>query len=458
MTGPVFRRLLVANRGEIAVRILRTAKALGIHTIAIYSDADAEALHVRMADEAHRVGGSAPKDSYLNIDAVLSVARATQAEAIHPGYGFLSENPEFAARVRGEGQVFVGPSEAVLRKVGGKLEARALAEAAGLPIIRGSGPLVDLAAAEAAAEAIGYPVILKAQAGGGGIGMVVVEKASDLSRAFEDTRKKGQLFFSDPTVYLERYVEAPRHIEVQIFGDQQGRVVALGTRDCTVQRRHQKMLEEAPAARLEEGMAREATEGAVRLGKSVGYFGAGTVEMVMAGRGPDVGRCFFLEVNARLQVEHAVTEMCTGLDLVAEQLRVAAGESLSEAALSAQLRGHALEVRICAEDPDRRFFPSPGTVSGIRFPSPSPHLRIDSSVVDGSVVPPYYDSLLAKLVVHGPTRSDAIHQMQDALTETEIIGVKTNLSMLRRVVSDPDFIENGHDTGFLENVLGYRMR
>lgn len=451
----MFERLLIANRGEIARRVNRTAQRLGIHTIAVCSEADVDAPFAREADEKHVIGPAAPKESYLAAEKILAVAKATGAQAIHPGYGFLSENTAFARAVADAGIVFVGPSPETMASVGSKLEARALAERAGVPTVPGSPKVSTLEEARTAAEAIGYPVLLKASAGGGGIGMQVVTKEAKLESALEDAKKKGATFFGDDTVYIEKLIEAPAHVEVQIIADAHGNVVALGERDCTVQRRHQKVVEETPSPRVDEATRAAMLEAAVRLAKEAGYVNAGTVEMIFAGAGDVKGQFFFLEVNARLQVEHPVTELVTGLDLVELQLRVASGEALPPEALAPTFTGHAIEARICAEDPDKRFFPSPGTITTAEL-FEGDGVRVDAGIASGSEVTPYYDSLLAKMIVHAPTRAEAIDKLRDAVARSKIEGIKTNLGVFDAILANEVFAAGTHDTGFLKDVLGLK--
>ncbi|MEQ9501699.1 MAG: biotin carboxylase N-terminal domain-containing protein [Deltaproteobacteria bacterium] len=450
-----FDKLLIANRGEIARRVNRTAQRLGIHTIAVCSEPDADAPFAREASEHHVIGPAAPKESYLAADKILEVAKKTGAQAIHPGYGFLSENAAFARAVSDAGIVFVGPSPETMAMVGSKLEARALAEGANVPTVPGSAAVSSLEEAKAAAAKIGYPVLLKASAGGGGIGMSIVKKEDKLERALEDAMKKGSTFFGDDTVYVEKLIEAPAHVEVQILADSHGNVVALGERDCTVQRRHQKVVEESPSPRIDEPTRAAMLDAAVRLAKAANYVNAGTVEMIFAGAGDVQGQFFFLEVNARLQVEHPVTELVTGLDLVELQLRVAAGEALPPEALAPTFSGHAIEARICAEDPDKRFFPSPGTITTAEL-FEGEGVRVDSGVVSGSVITPYYDSLLAKMIVHAPTRAEARQKLEDAIAKSKIEGIKTNLGVFGSIVSNETFANGTHDTGFLKDVLGLK--
>jgi acetyl/propionyl-CoA carboxylase alpha subunit len=456
MTTRPFESLLVANRGEIARRIIRTARRLGVRTIAVCSEADVDAPFAREADERHVIGPAAPKESYLSAEKLLAAAKASGAQAIHPGYGFLSENVAFSRAVAEAGLVFVGPRPETVGRVGGKLDARELAVACGVPVVPGTHALPTREEAEAAAAAIGYPVLLKAAAGGGGIGMSAVADPAKLGAALEDARKKGSTFFGSDVVYLEKLVEAPAHVEVQIMGDAHGNVVALGERDCTVQRRHQKVIEETPSPRLTPEARAAMLADAVRLARAASYVNAGTVEMIFAGAGSDAGKHYFLEVNSRLQVEHPVTEQVTGLDLVELQLRVAAGEPLPEEALRPSFRGHSIEARVCAEDPDKRFFPSPGTLTRVEWPHGMPGVRVDAGYETGSVVSPAYDSLLAKVMAHGDTRDEAIDRLKDALAATVIEGVKTNLSLFPRVLDHPVFRSGRHDTGFLKDILGLK--
>ena len=444
--APPFEKLLVANRGEIARRVIRTAKRLGIHTIAVCSEADADALFAQDADESHVIGPPPPKDSYLKAAAILAVAKRTGAQAIHPGYGFLAENAAFARAVADAGLVFVGPPPEAMDALGSKLDARKLADAAGVPIIPGSAALATLDEAKAAADLIGYPLLLKASAGGGGIGMQVVKDEKRLERAFEDVKKKGGSFFGDDTAYIEKLVERPAHVEVQILCDSHGNRYALGERDCTVQRRNQKVLEETPSTHIDDATRTEMCQSALRLAEAAGYVNAGTVEMIVS---QVTGEYYFLEVNARLQVEHPITELVTGIDLVEAQLRIAAGEAIEAPPAPS---GHAIEARICAEDPDKRFFPSPGTISVAEFPD---DVRVDSGVASGSVVTPYYDSLLAKIAVRGETRAEAIAAMQVALSKVRIEGIKTNVSAFETILTSEAFVAGNHDTNLLKD-LGYK--
>jgi acetyl/propionyl-CoA carboxylase alpha subunit len=454
----VLDKILIANRGEIACRVIRTCKRLGIATVAIYSDADAGAPHTVLADEKVRVGPPPVKDSYLDMNAVLTAARQTGATAIHPGYGLLSEKAEFASRVAEAGITFIGPPPAVLAAFGDKIRAREVARAAGVSPPPGTdGPIEADAAAEAALR-IGYPILVKAAGGGGGIGMQIVEDPQKLARAVTACSDRGRSAFADPRVYLERYVRAPRHIEVQVLCDGKGVAVALGERECSVQRRHQKIVEESPSpAAFFAGEAGEARRqalfaDALRIVTSVGYIGAGTVEFVAS----QEGELFFLEVNARLQVEHCVTEMCTGIDLVEQQIRVAAGEALSPAILGATRRGHAIEVRLYAEDPAKKFAPQPGRIDKLAFPAVEADLRVETGVAQGLEVTPFYDPLLAKIVAHAESREGAIARLDRALAETtlDLVGpagpAATNLAFLRQVLAAAPFAAGAYDTTFAE--------
>jgi acetyl/propionyl-CoA carboxylase alpha subunit len=459
----VLNKILIANRGEIACRVIRTCKRLGIPTVAVYSDADAEAPHVKLADESVRLGPPPVKDSYLNIDAVVAAAKSTGATAIHPGYGLLSENAKFAEAVLAAGITFIGPPVKVLDAFGDKIKARNVARAAGVQPPPGTdGPIAadDAAALAAEAERIGYPLLVKAAGGGGGIGMQVVDDPAKLARAVTACSDRGKSAFADARVYLERYVRSPRHIEVQVLCDQHGGAVALGERECSVQRRHQKIVEETPSpAAFFAGEAGEAKRqkllaDALRVVTSVGYVGAGTVEFVASG---DDGDIFFLEVNARLQVEHCVTEMCTGIDLVEQQIRVAAGEKLADAVLHPTRRGHSIEVRVYAEDPAKKFVPQPGKLEKVVWPAAGDDLRVETGIAEGLAVTPFYDPLLAKIVAHGADRAAAIARLDQALADTVIdlvgpTGAKaaTNLAFLRKVLAAPAFAEGRYDTSFAE--------
>jgi acetyl/propionyl-CoA carboxylase alpha subunit len=460
----VFHKILIANRGEIACRIARTCRRLGVATVAVYSDADAGALHATVADEAVRIGPSPVQESYLCIDRIVAVARETGADAVHPGYGLLSEKAAFAGAVRAAGLVYVGPSEASLQTFGDKVEARALAQRSGVAVPAGMQaplPLDDVgapASAQSYAEAIGYPLMVKAAAGGGGIGMQIVETPEQLARAVKTCADRARSAFADPRIYLERYVRSPKHVEVQGMCDAQGNAVSLGVRECSVQRRHQKIVEESPSpagvlvGEAGQARVRSLEEAAIAIFRAAGYVGAGTCEFILDA----AGDAYFLEVNARLQVEHPVTEMCTGLDLVELQLRVACGEALPAAVLAAPRVGHAIEVRVYAEDPKRSFMPQPGRLRALAWPASGPDLRVETGFRQGDSVTPYYDPLLAKIIAHAQTRDDAVARLLAALRETriELEGVKgsaqTNLGFLQTVLTSAPFLGGTYDTDFAE--------
>lgn len=464
MTGSPFKKLLVANRGEIACRVLRTAERLGIPTVAVFSDADVLAPHVALADESVRLGSAPVRESYLSVPALIAAIEFTGADAVHPGYGLLSENAEFAEAVAALGATFVGPSPAALRALGDKIEARRVARAAGLEPPPGSdGPLDpgDAAALRAEAERIGYPLLVKAAGGGGGIGMQVVRAAEELEKAVTTCTARAGAAFADPRVYVERYLERPRHIEVQVLCDGRGGAVALGERECSVQRRHQKVIEESPSpAEFFQGDAgherrQSLHEAALRVVRAVGYIGAGTVEFVADA----AGNLYFLEVNARLQVEHPVTEFVTGLDLVELQLAIAAGEALPSGLERVVPRGHAIEARLYAEDPARGFLPQPGKLERLRFPSAVKGLRIDAGYEEGGEVTTHYDPLIAKVIAHGPTRDEAIERLCQGLEATEITLAGTrgprvsNRDFLVSVLRHAEFRSGSYDTGLAERVL-----
>ena len=432
----MFKTLLVANRGEIALRVVRACRELGIRSVAVYSEADRLAPHVLEADEAHLLGPAPSSESYLRIDRILQAVRASRAEAVHPGYGFLSERQVFAQAVQDAGIVFVGPAPATLAAMGDKTEARRRMRAAGVPIVPGIvDPLADPAAAVRAAKEIGFPVLLKAAAGGGGKGMRVVREGSELARSFEAASREALSAFGDGSVYLERFLDRPRHVEIQVLGDSHGRVIHLGERECSIQRRHQKLVEEAPSAVLTEAQRSAMGEAAVRAAAAVDYVGAGTCEFLYD---EEKREFYFLEMNTRIQVEHPVTEMVTGLDLVQWQIRVAAGEPLPFTQQDVRLSGHAIECRITSEDPFNGFLPSTGRIDHLTLPA-GPGVRWDGGVAQGSVVGLHYDPLLAKLVVHAPTRAAAIERMARALDELVLTGVQTSASFHRRVMDEPDF-------------------
>ena len=442
----MFRSVLVANRGEIARRVFRSCRGLSIRTVAVYSEADRDAPHVADADEAVLLGGAPARESYLNVDAILDAARRTGAEAIHPGYGFLSENWKFAEACGKAGLVFIGPAPDAVRRMGDKTEARRLMASAGVPVVPGSDSAVtDTAAALGVAERIGYPVMLKAAAGGGGIGMARVATADDLERAFAAASRRAQSAFGVPALYVERYVEAPRHVEVQVFGDGEGRVVHLHERECSIQRRHQKLVEESPAPNLRDETKRGLVEAAVVGASSIRYANAGTMEFLVDAD----GRFFFLEMNTRLQVEHPVTEEVTGTDLVIAQLRVASGEGLPWRQNEIRQRGAAIEARVYAEDPAKNFLPSPGTLTRLHI-AEGEGIRVESGVVAGTAVTPHYDPLLMKVIGTGASRDEAIARLARALAASVIEGVKTTIPVLLRILAHPDFRRGAVHTQMVE--------
>ena len=443
----MFRKILIANRGEIAVRIIRAARELGIATVAVYSTADKEALHTLLADEAVCIGPAKSTESYLNMNAVLSAAVLTGAEAIHPGFGFLSENSKFATMCEEVGIKFIGPSGAVMDLMGDKINARAQMIKANVPVIPGSdGEVHTSDEALAVAEKIGYPVMLKASAGGGGKGIRKVEKAEDLVAAFESASREAKAAFGNGAMYMERVIYPARHIEVQILADQHGHVVHLGERDCSLQRNNQKVLEESPSVAIGKTLRQKIGEAAVRAAKSVGYENAGTIEFLFD---EDKREFYFMEMNTRVQVEHPITEFVTGVDIVKEQIKIAAGQELPFNQEDIHITGHAIECRINAENPAFNFAPSPGKISNLYLPSGGVGLRVDSAVYPGYTIPPYYDSMIAKIIVHGENRFDALMKMQRALYELEIDGIVTNSGFQLDLISDPHVIAGDYDTAFL---------
>ena len=443
----MFRKILIANRGEIAVRIIRAARELGIATVAVYSTADKEALHTLLADEAICIGPAKSTDSYLNMNAILSAAVLTESEAIHPGFGFLSENSKFSTMCEEVGIKFIGPSGAVMDMMGDKINARAQMIAAGVPVIPGSDGEVHTAEeALEIAERIGYPVMLKASAGGGGKGIRKVESAEELVPAFESASSEAKAAFGNGAMYLERVIYPARHIEVQILADQAGHVIHLGERDCSLQRNNQKVLEESPSVAIGKTLREQIGSAAVRAAASVGYENAGTIEFLL----DEVsGEFYFMEMNTRVQVEHPVTEFVSGVDIVKEQIRIASGQELSVRQEDIVLKGHAIECRINAENPAFNFAPSPGKITNLYLPSGGVGLRVDSAVYPGYTIPPYYDSMIAKIIVHGENRFDALMKMQRALYELEIEGVETNSQFQLDLISDSRVIAGDYDTSFL---------
>ncbi|MGB3500368.1 MAG: acetyl/propionyl/methylcrotonyl-CoA carboxylase subunit alpha [Mesorhizobium sp.] len=450
----MFKKILIANRGEIACRVMRTARRMGIATVAVYSDADARSMHVAMADEAVNIGPAPVADSYLRADRIIEAAKATGAQAIHPGYGFLSENPSFVAQVVEAGLIFIGPSASSIRAMGLKDAAKALMEKAGVPVVpgyHGDGQALVLLAGKA--NEIGYPVLIKARAGGGGKGMRKVDSPDDFADALSGAKREAKAAFGDDAVLVEKYVEKPRHIEVQVFGDNHGNAVHLFERDCSAQRRHQKVIEEAPAPDMPADMRKAMTDAAVKAAKAIDYSGAGTIEFIVdASDGLRADRFWFMEMNTRLQVEHPVTEMVTGVDLVEWQLRVAAGEKLPMSQDQIRLNGHAFEARIYAEDATKGFLPAIGTLHHLRFPAQAPEgatMRIETGVREGDAISPFYDPMIAKLVVHAGDRQSALEALGVALAETEIAGSITNTAFLAALAADPDFASGDVDTGLI---------
>ena len=445
--------MLVANRGEIAVRVLRACRELGIPTVAVFSDVDRAALHVMKADEAYHIGSAAARDSYLNIDRLLEVAKRSGADAIHPGYGFLSENAQFAKTCSEAGIKFIGPPPGAMEIMGSKTRAREAAARAGLPLVPGSvRDIASIAEAQEFAESVGYPVMLKAVAGGGGKGMRRVNSRDELASAFSAAQSEALRAFGNHEVYIEKLIEQPRHIEIQLLGDEHGNFVYLGERECSVQRRHQKVIEEAPSALVDAPMRQAMGETAVALARTAGYYNAGTVEFLV----DQYRNFYFLEMNTRLQVEHTVTELVSGLDLVHLQILIAAGAELPFPQSDLQLRDHAIEVRVYAEDPDNNFFPSPGKITRLLTPS-GPGIRDDSGIYEGWTVPLEYDPMLSKLIAYAPTREQAIRRLRSALDEYFIAGVASNLGLLRQILEDPNFIAARIDTGYLERWLSARV-
>lgn len=446
MSAPVLTTLLVANRGEIACRVMRTAKALGLTTVAVHSATDREARHSREADIRVDLGGSKAADSYLQIDKLIAAAKASGAQAIHPGYGFLSENAGFARAIEAAGLIFLGPPASAIDAMGSKSAAKALMETAGVPLVPGyHGDAQDLETFRAACERIGYPVLLKATAGGGGKGMKVVEEVSQLAEALASAQREAQSSFGDSRMLVEKYLLKPRHVEIQVFADQHGNCLYLNERDCSIQRRHQKVVEEAPALGLSAEMRRAMGEAAVRSAQAIGYVGAGTVEFLLDAR----GEFFFMEMNTRLQVEHPVTEAITGLDLVAWQIRVARGEALPITQEQVPLNGHAIEVRLYAEDPSNDFLPATGRLDLYRESAEGPGRRVDSGVEEGDEISPFYDPMLGKLIAWGEDREQARLRLLSMLDEFAIGGLKTNINFLRRIIAHPAFAAAELDTGFI---------
>ncbi|HUF04551.1 MAG TPA: acetyl-CoA carboxylase biotin carboxylase subunit [Aridibacter sp.] len=450
----MFTKILIANRGEIAVRIIRACREMEIATVAVYSEPDADALHVRLADEAVPIGPARSSDSYLLGNKIISAAKDTGAGAIHPGYGFLSENAGFVREVTNAGLVFIGPAPEAMEAMGGKISARKIAIKAGVPVVPGTTePLASFEAAEKTAEEVGYPVMLKASAGGGGKGMRLVHEPKGLRSAFENARAEALSGFGDDSVYIEKAVVKPRHIEIQVFGDSHGNYVHLGERECSIQRRHQKVIEECPSPINDADLRARMGECAVKVAKAVDYVGAGTVEFLVS----NVDRSFyFLEMNTRLQVEHPVTELVTGIDIVREQINVSAGKALSFTQDEVEMRGHAVECRVYAEDPLNDFLPSPGKIRRLRLPQ-GPGIRDDGGVYEGAEVSIHYDPMISKLCAYGRDRAEAIDRMRRALAEYRVEGIKTTLPFFREVMDDPVFLSGDLDTGFISGFSDRRV-
>ena len=442
----MFKKVLIANRGEIALRVIRACRELGVETVAVYSEADRESLHVRFADDDVCIGPPPSRQSYLRIPNLIAAAEITGADAIHPGYGFLAENAEFADTCKASNIAFIGPTGDQIRQMGDKATAKRLAQEAGVPIVPGTpGTVQDLDDALKHVEAIGFPVIIKATAGGGGKGMRVAQEAEQFAQSFSLAQNEALAAFGNGEVYVEKYLARPRHVEIQVMGDLHGNVVHFGERDCSVQRRHQKLIEESPSPALTPELRAQMGEAAIRLASAIHYAGAGTLEFLL----DEDGSFYFMEMNTRIQVEHPVTEMVTSFDLVKEQIRVASGDPVSFRGDGARLRGHAIECRINAEDPYRNFQPSPGVITAYHPPG-GPGVRLDSHIYDGYTVPPYYDSLLAKVIVHGNDREEALARMGQALDSFVLEGVTTTIPFLGRVIRHPDFVAGRVDTKFLE--------
>lgn len=442
----MFSKILIANRGEIAVRIIRTAREMNIGTVAVYSDCDRAALHVRLADEAYGLGASPSVQSYLNMDRILQVAESSGAEAIHPGYGFLAENAEFARRCQDRGICFIGPPPRAMELMGEKTAARRLAARAGVPVVPGTSTQLDNSAdAERAAQAIGFPILVKAAAGGGGKGMRLVTLPDRLASAMRDASSEAESAFGDPAIYLEKYLQSPRHIEFQVLADNSGNTIHLGERECSIQRRHQKVIEECPSPAMTKALREKMGQAAVSMARACGYSNAGTVEFLVDSQ----QEFYFLEMNTRLQVEHPVTELVTGLDLVRKQIQIAAGQPLGLRQDEVSWRGVALECRIYAEDPEKGFLPSPGFIRSLHQPS-GPGIREDSGIYQGWEVPVFYDPMLSKLVTWAGTRSEAISRMDRALGEYQVLGIKTNIPFFRTILSHPKFLSAELSTDFIE--------
>ena len=439
-------KILIANRGEIAVRIIRACKEMNIKTVAVYSEADKESLHTKLADETVCIGPANSQKSYLNIKNIIGAANITGADSIHPGFGFLSENAQFAAICEESNIKFIGPNSQVIDMLGNKSNAKEMMKKAGVPVIPGSdGSVGGIKTAKEICEKIGYPVILKAASGGGGKGIRIVEREQDLENAYNIVKQEAKVSFNDDEIYIEKFIKNPRHVEIQILADEHGNVVHLGERDCSIQRRHQKMIEETPSTAIDEKLRNKMGEAAVKAAKTAGYTSCGTVEFLV-----DSDRNFyFMEMNTRIQVEHPITEERTGIDIVKEQIKIAGGEHLKFKQKEIEFRGHSIECRINAENPSKGFMPCPGKITGLNLPGGN-GIRIDTAIYEGYTIPPYYDSMIAKIIVYGTTRNEAIAKMKRALEELVIEGVETNRDFLFEIIKNPDFIRGNFDTSFIE--------
>ena len=445
----MIKKLLIANRGEIAVRIIRACRNMGIRSVAVYSKEDANSLHVQLADQRICIGEGPARNSYLNMDRIITAAKNMDADAIHPGFGFLSENSEFVRKCKENGLTFIGPEADVIDKMGNKSQARKTMMEAGVPVVPGTKePVYDAETAKELAKEIGYPVMIKASSGGGGKGMRVARDEAEFEFQFNMAQRESANAFGDDTMYMERYIENPRHVEIQIMADNHGNVVALGERDCSVQRNHQKLVEESPSPAINDEIRQKMNEYAVLAAKTVNYTNAGTIEYIVDQK----GEFFFMEMNTRIQVEHGVTEMVTGTDLIIEQIRVAMGEKLSFKQEDVMLRGHAIECRINAEIPEKNFMPSPGLIQHVHLPAGN-GVRVDTGIYEGYKIPTEYDSMIAKVIVHAPNREAAVMKMRSALDEMVIIGVETNLDFQYQIMRNEVFCEGKADTGFIENVM-----
>ena len=444
----MINKVLIANRGEIAVRIIRACREMGIETVAVYSQADASALHVQLADEAICIGPAASKDSYLNMENILTATVMSGADAIHPGFGFLSENARFAEMCRQCNITFIGPSPELIHRIGNKSEARKTMMEAGVPVVPGTKePVFDAEAGRKLADVLGYPVMIKASSGGGGKGMRISRNAEDFEENFRLAQMESVNSFKDYTMYIEKYIEEPRHIEFQILGDAFGNVIHLGERDCSIQRRHQKVLEESPSPAMTEKLRKKMGDVAIRAAKAVGYESAGTIEFLLDKN----NQFYFMEMNTRIQVEHPVTEAVTNVDLIKSQIRIAAGEALNIRQKDIQFKGHAIECRINAENPELNFRPSPGTIGQLHLPG-GKGIRVDTAVYAGYTIPPYYDSMIAKVIVHGKSRNEAIKKMKSALSEFIATGIDTNVDFQMEIMNDPVFQSGWFSTNFIEQM------